>query len=627
MILLRKAMCPPLVRVMLGSGCLALTCVLAAPGPAAAQTANPPAQPESTLNAEELEFLRTLADAERISKDDESALLLSVESGRLVSGSAIEREALADALANCRSRRIISALITRTCDPALSAAEREAAAGAAVRAAALTRPPEDWLAWWEPWARGGEAEWQRGLADRLAAAQRAASAAEKSAEALVLDAYRRMLSLTPEIERGAVLADLLESPTEVLVRVGLELAMQTLLNGGAITEDVVEAAIPHLRHSAVGVQLLAARYIEQVRPEALADAAADLIAATASTELATVALRASSKVAGAGPPLAAIAPWVQAGAHEVRSTGDKALLGSAVRAAASAIADGDRNPEAITAIGAALASLADDQLPPSSVLILGEVGQPQRIGAVLRGSPESVAISAAQMLADDPRAIDVVVDAAAERPALRIAALSALARHARTPQGFLRALDLWDGREVDAESMDDLGLIASGLSLADIERIVAEPMPPRARVALLGQLARSTAIEGPPAPILGALLLELAAAHLALNNPASAVEAAAIAFPADELLDRRAVLLVESHLKLGNIKAAEAECLGRDVSKDIWIAALRTSPQPRDMDAMRAAILKLYAGELTAEELEALATTEVGEATIDPHESEPASGG
>lgn len=124
--------------------------------------------------------------------------------------------------------------------------------------------PQAWIAWWE------EARW---LPPREWEAMQAASHAERARRlqrdsdqqmVRIIELYRRMYALTPQEERSALLASMMEDPEGKVRRLAFELAERALLNAERLDVAITQATIDRLTDPLASVRSAAAGLLNRL---------------------------------------------------------------------------------------------------------------------------------------------------------------------------------------------------------------------------------------------------------------------------------------------------------------------------------------------------------------------------
>ncbi len=370
-----------------------------------------------------------------------------------------------------------------------------------------------WRAWWDSAQWLPEAQWRQVLLDAQGEAAREARQGREAVARGLVDVLRRLHAAAPEEARSDLVVEMLTSGVPEARLLGLELTRRALLNA-RIPNEAVTAAVaarltdpaPSARNAAASILErlarpdLSTRIMEALQQETDPDAAAAMLRALARTPLVEL------------PPVAA--RWL---------TADPRAEVAAIEALEATAALGLLTDASI--VSQVRAALLDrfPNLPPAGMRLLVDLGEGERVIALLESPNEESARAAAEALSGRAAAVDALVIAARRNPALFDWAVRALTRHRPTAEGFAVAATL------PASSAEQKSASLEGFARA---------LPP-------GELLKVARSERDPVR------------REALLAPASAPEFFAQAEGLDERIDL-AVLLTRNRLEQGRAGQALA---------------------------------------------------------------------
>lgn len=319
--------------------------------------------------------------------------------------------------------------------------------------------PAGWRTWWEAHQSVEPDAWaQTLLAEQIDRAQTLERRVTRL-DRLVLDAYRRLYLLTAPEGRSALLGELLDSDQQALRDLGFELADRELSANATLDGSIATKAIGLLGDPSPSTRASAARLVNRLSPP------------EAAAPIAQALERETSPVA-AEALLAAAARWPSPGVIEPVLHWMKNPT-TAASACAAGLALVDRGQlmgdEHRVRARESLVPLSDDPAP-ACIQLLNVVGTDpdrQSIVALLSSEKPRVRQAAADALARLDVSAPLLVQRAAQDPAVAPLALVALATHGRLSLATQNSPELsaWDEAYAAATS----GRVKAALASAMLE--------------------------------------------------------------------------------------------------------------------------------------------------------------
>lgn len=475
------------------------------------------------------------------------------------------RQAAIMALANHRRQDVASTLV-KLCKPEQPAGVQQAAFAALATLAGIDHLGQDAQAWarWDKQIRAMDAaQWQQYLVDNLAQRDQRRQAQQQQLEQRLADAQRAIYRAAPLDERQAVLAHLLKDPLESVRTVGLDLAVQRLVNAQPFDQSLREALRSSLSDASAVIRQRATLLLRDLADEQAAGLVAQRLASQQESNPAV--LRASLLMMARLPDAAAVEPAMQMLTH----ADVQAEAAAALAAAHSAdMLDDKQRSRAVQTLRSELDAMGDSPRPQMVTLLaaLASDRDWQRIKAWLSSEDSSVRQAAAQAWAEsqqplsvlaqrvvDPVIGQIVVQAAAQRGQDVETFESLVAyRPAANAEIWARALLAMAGR-VPAEAVLSAAAELAGLQTMDTSRL-REQM-------LSAALSRTDDNANLTDTLLATLLLERGHLRLVAGKPADAMadleQAAVLASRLDrthrKALQRRRI---EACLAMGEVDIA-----------------------------------------------------------------------
>jgi hypothetical protein len=463
---------------------------------------------------------------------------------------------------------------------------------------------------WETWIRSyedrNELEWQQMLASSLAEKLARQTRETAAATTRLIETMRRLHLATPADQRPTLLVDLLRDPQPQIRDLGFELVGRELSNNGQIDERVGIAAIELLASPMAYVRGQAALLVRQIAPAGAADAVAAALERETDPQAASDLLLAATRWPTPAS-VSAVLTWLGR-EGQARAAAIEACL-QIMRSASLRPADAQK-------VLGVLRGLTPDQVTPAAAILLvelGDVSDQERLLPLLRCDDLGVRSAVADALLWERVHKDAIVDAAAERPDLVLAAIKAVMIDNPTSQEVLRVMRL--KAPTAEEGRQAMAMLAAMTPADQLLPVVLACTDAPLRTVLLNALtAPSRAMSERVSPaameaiVTGVLML--AEEDLSLGNaPAAALLLDASPFVDEEpWAARAAAVRVPSLLATGKIEEAKkypADLnawwrgfeLARNTSRapDVASALLTRFPDGLD-DARREVLLGATAG-------------------------------
>lgn len=374
---------------------------------------------------------------------------------------------------------------------------------------------QSWRDWWLTVAPMSQEQW---LEEMSAGQARRAARAEAQRDAnnrQLVEAFRRLYTLTPEDRRSDLLAELLLADTHHLNTLGVELTRRALLNAKTLGPQVATATSGLLSSPRPELRADAASLLSKLDPETYAPAIAESLNNESNELAAAGMLRATARCPVPASTLPVIR-WLSA----TPATRVAALDAALALRRAGLLAD----PDHLAAVSNAILSLPPDALTPATVALMGLVGLHQQAAVLLQSPRSEIATAAAETLAEHPASIDALLAAASNRPDLFPAAARALMLHRPTSDGFAAAAGL--PAPTPERRSEALVAFARALPPTDLLIVGEAERQPATRNTYLAHIARPDFLA--PGPHLAArqdLALMLVRARLDLGDPGAALAA------------------------------------------------------------------------------------------------------
>lgn len=412
----------------------------------------------------------------------------------------------------------------------------------------------------------------------------------------LLALYRRLHSVLDANERSDLITELLSDQRKPLLDLGFELAHRNLSSRttlstavGGVTENLLTSPDPSIRGSAAGL------LTRLVTPDAMLRL--------------TGSLNREEIPVAAEPMLLGIARWPNEEATDavVRWCVRADAPFNAATTAAWAFEQAGLLQEAAQR-EAILAVLRDRdtttlQLPALKLFaVLGESADLDRMASLLSDEDRALRDRVAAALVETPRATDLIVQAAEDKPELYASASEAIIRHRPTPAGMRLLAQLQAPKETDRHAM--LDRMSDSIELEALgESVALAGLDDQTSSRLLQRLLTA---EPPHPPRIAHGLILLAEIEL---RRGMAVEALNITdtVTSDELdlADQR---------KLTSIRRQSAVLAGlldhpvlNELSVEQWIGFYEDAATPEARTGLRQAILTRFQDSLTEEQTALLA--------------------
>lgn len=486
--------------------------------------------------------------------------------------------AAVEALGSVRTRIAARELVTLACGQASPAQISAGAYAALTRLSGHEEFGNDcrlWSQWLMQVEVLSDAQWHQTLTTAIAAQARAAMLERDAASRRLVDRFSDELQDAQTIEeRSLLIESAMRDELTPMRRAGFTAALQDLANSRPLEPRVGQAAMDILASSIAESRRDAAELLNVLAPSSFAQRASDALKRETDSRVAALLLK--SQARWPSPDLrATVLRWMEFG-EPTRTP--------AIEAADALYDRGWLFDQADREKALRVLSNADaDALPPAGVRLLfalGDQEQKTRVSTMLRTGTSDRRRVIAEVLARQPDALPVILDAARADGALFDAALKALTAHWQTADSYRLALSLpTDDPDLRralllqlAAKLSPDDLLAAAVQETDLEnreamlaRLVSEPL--RWTSGTMPGLASATQ----PAGVRDGLLL-LTQTRLELGRPSAALIALDALAPASVLTDtlQRDALRLEALLWLGRIdEAAQLSC-----GPGEWLAGL-----------------------------------------------------
>lgn len=284
------------------------------------------------------------------------------------------------------------------------------------------------------WVSEGDFLTSAELAQRLteAHAARAAriAAGREQSETELARVYRLLYERSTEEQRQELLVQLIASPRAVLQAAGLDLADREALSARPLSPGVIAASGERLASDRPAVRMAAARLLTRVDGSSVMDQVVAALEVEDDPDAAAALLRVLQRHPQARA-LPTVMRWLGAPQAHASDGAAAALLALHQR---TPIPEPSREP-----IVGLLHQKDITAISPDGVALLCELGSADEARPFLRAGRVDVARAAAERLALRAGALEDLLDAAMEQPALFDIALGALKTHLRTADGYQRA--------------------------------------------------------------------------------------------------------------------------------------------------------------------------------------------
>ncbi|MDX2116077.1 MAG: hypothetical protein SFZ24_10745 [Planctomycetota bacterium] len=473
---------------------------------------------------------------------------------------------------------------------------RDSAYAALVRLtgrADLGREPERWRNWWADAGSWTTDQWQRRA---LAAHARNAESARLTSDRLVAT-YRRLHAVTPEAERGALLAEMLRGEDVRVRRAALELIQLALVNAKPAPEGLADLVTAQLAESDAGTRADAAEVLE-------------LLAVPAAREPLVRALDVERDPRAAGAMLRALARQPDAvlsgialGVARAQPLAREAACAAVLICMRQNLLAGDVRD----AWTAELASADLTRAGEAELRLAVRLGLHQTVASLLASDDETAVQRAASALEATGAGAELLLSAAAERPALFAAAARAVRTHLPTAQGYAAAAAL--PAPTEPERAAALDAVRRALPPAELRVAASSAGTPAARAALLAHVAEPDFLLNPAdAPERIELAIMLARALLRTERGAETL-ALLDSLPSSWQGPRLAALRLSALLCLARIDEAD-NLLGfpsapsywnlpTELAAEAWLDAIAAGGPPQRLRDLRIGFLQRFDGIMT----------------------------
>lgn len=383
----------------------------------------------------------------------------------------------------------------------------------------------------------------------------------------LLAVYRRLHIELDDAGRSALIVELLKDPRNEVRLLGYELADRDLSSNTVLSPEVGETVKQMITDPAPLIRAKAARLLTRLVPP---DAMIVL----------TESLSNEDHPTAAEPMLTGIARWPNADAAPAVMSWclrDDAPFTAACNAAWAFEQAGLWDPQTDhPRIMQRLREAEPKQLRESAMKLIAKFGEARDIRVLvdlMLSGPPNAQQWAASALVETPRAVEILVQAAEENPALFAAASDALIRHRSTPEGLRRLVSLPAADEqAKAQAVLRMGERIEIERLAEAVKLAE--LAPDQSITLLNRLLTNSPSLSPRVARGVILLAEL---ELSGQRPNRALEAAIA-------LDK-ATLDPADRARADSLKAASLILLGRfadaaeltNAASD-WIAVINSTP-------------------------------------------------
>ncbi|MEX0654097.1 MAG: hypothetical protein WD534_13300 [Phycisphaeraceae bacterium] len=510
---------PRLVQAGVMSACLLVPAAVQAqgePGPGADVEVDPIAPAPHDYSAMLI----------RMASDEQVAQLAA--QARDADAAPAARMQAAQALAHQRTPAAAEALLALT-----AAAQPEAVRTAAFTALASLAGRDDlgqdrdaWQTWWEQVRHLPPHAWQQHLLDNFARQRQQAQQQQQQLESRLVEAHRSLYRTVNAEERPIQLMRLLEDPLVVVRQLGLDLAVQRLVDDQPFDEALRTTLRARLDDPSPAVRQRVTLLLRDLADAPAAERVAQRLAG--GEEQTEAVLRASLL-------LMSRLPRIEAVERSLELLADPALRDEAAQAIGAAV-DADRltYQQGMRALRQVRADLAIGNAPPqpSVVRLLGKLGGEsdwQRMEGWLDAADVAVRQAAAQAWAGSDRSLRPLVDRL-DDPQIQSIALLAAARRGESSATFRtlarfqpegdQATEQWR-RAMEAMA----GRVPSDLVLTTVRELEQRDAPValcRQMLAAALQQAEAVAHDGDEADHV-ALLLARGRLRLAAGEPEAAL--------------------------------------------------------------------------------------------------------
>ncbi|MEL7485094.1 MAG: hypothetical protein AAFN41_12180, partial [Planctomycetota bacterium] len=475
----------------------------------------------------------------------------------------------------------------------------------------LGRDHATWREWLETIEPLDEPRWRfellQGLRGRTDALDRDLSTSVLA----TTDIYKRHFRVVPFQDRDGLLAEMLRAGG-ALQTLGVELLYREIAGNRQIGDVVGEAALEMLASPETQTRIEAARLLTTLRPP---QAGTRL---TRALEIETEPMPAKALLAACvrWPRVAAVQPalqWIEFGAA-TRDEAASLLLALDNEGLLTSPPDRQR-------VAAALRAAGPSRLTPNGlrlVVLTGNDIDREAVAAVIDSPDTETRGAAAAALARRPEFLGRIVNAAARDPVLYPAAVTAIATHRPTPDGYAAL------RRIQAPTPNaartGLLAIARTLSVGDVLTVASTTeTDPEMRVAVLSTVGTAAASASERSLINETKLL-LAETQLELARPEPALASLAqIVSTSDELNRRADEARVTSLLWLNRIEEAR----NVEVGAETWLAAIDLFDQEPHAPQVANATLESFGDVLQPEERSRLTAVAQLAASQDEVQTDP----
>ncbi len=527
-------------------------------------------------------------------------------------GAPADRPATLRALGSTATQRAARVLVNHAA-PFMPSEVSEAAFDSLIRMtgrADLGTDHDTWREWFDSVIDLEEPEWHRELLRGLRGHADTLNRDLDSAFLATTDIYKRHFRVVPFQDRDGLLAEMLRAGG-ALQQLGIELLYREIASNRQIGDAVGEAAIEILASHTTETRIEAARLLATLRPR---EAGTRL---TRALEIETEPPAAKALLAACArwPRVAAVQPalrWLEFGS-ETRD--EAAALLFALDAEGLLTSPADRRR-----VAAALRSAGPAKLTPDGLRLMVLTGNEldrEAIASLIDDSDASTRGAAAAALAKRPEFAGRVINAATLDPTLYPAAVTAIASHRPTPQGYAMLRQIQPPTPVAANT--GLLAVARSMTLPDLlEAAETHESDPEMRVAILSTVGTAAASPA-ERELINRTKLLLAETQLELEHPEPALASLAQVVSSDDATTSRVTeLRVTSLLWLNRIEEASA----LETGAETWLRAIdRFADEPHAPQIANATLAR-FEGVLQQEERERLsAIVQIAESGTDSEQT------
>jgi hypothetical protein len=443
----------------------------------------------------------------------------------------------------------------------------------------LGRDHDTWREWFDLYGEVDPVSWRDVLLEGLRSRNDVLSNELDSAVLATTDIYKRHFRVVPFQDRDGLLAEMLRAGG-ALQALGVELLYREIASNRQIGESVGEAALEMLASPSVETRIEAARIITTLRPPQAGTRLTRALEIETEPEAAKALLAACAR----WPRVASVQPaleWLEFGS-ETRDEACAILFALDSEGLLTGPADRRRVAAALRAAGPA--KLTPDGL--RLMVLTGNELDREAVASLIDDPDAASRGAAAAALARRPEFAGRVIQAATLDPVLYPAAVTAVATHRPTPQGYASLRQI----QAPTPAAATAGLLAVARAM-QIDQLLTvartHETDPQMRVAILSTVGTASATPE-ERELINETKLLLAETQLELADPEPALASLAQVVSTSEEINRRATQLrVTGLLWLNRIEEADALNAGAEA----WLAALDRFPdEPHAVNVARATL-------------------------------------